>query len=459
VAARIDWARWFWPVTLAFVAMPVGVLAGIRPELAIAAALALAFLLVVFANLANGVVLFAFIIFFETVPGLTGVASLTKLAGALLALAWLATLVTRGDARSDFLGEHPWITALLALFLAWAGLSFIWAEEPAGAVDAAYRLGLNAVLLLIVYTAVRTPSDAIRVLAAFVIGATAATLLGLASGATTALGSEARLSGEFENANELAASLVATLTLTLGLAFVAKNSPVLRMAALAAAALAMFGILLTVSRGGLVALAVAAVAAIVFAGRWRPGIAALSTVAALLAVVYFVSFAPPAATARLTELEGGTGREDIWKVAWRMVEDQPVRGVGAGNFGTSSIHYLLVPGTLRRSDFIVNTQKVAHNVYLGTLAELGIVGLALLLSVILALLGCAIKAVREFQRNGDVQMEILSRAVLIAIVGLLASLFFSSDLYKKQLWLLLAMAPALLAIAKSSWPPADRDAL
>jgi hypothetical protein len=46
-------------------------------------------------------------------------------------------------------------------------------------------------------------------------------------------------------------------------------------------------------------------------------------------------------------------------------------------------------------------------------------------------------------------MEILARAQVIALVGLLAALFFSSDLYKKQLWLLLAMGPAMLAIGRS----------
>jgi hypothetical protein len=46
-------------------------------------------------------------------------------------------------------------------------------------------------------------------------------------------------------------------------------------------------------------------------------------------------------------------------------------------------------------------------------------------------------------------MEILARAQVVAVIGLLASLFFSSDEYKKQLWLLLAMLPTILAIARA----------
>jgi O-antigen ligase len=452
IAARIDWARWFWPLALTCVAAPLGFLAGIEPKLAIAGALALAFLLVVFADLANGMVLFTLVIFFEAVPGFSGVASATKVAGLLLALAWLATLVTRADAKSDFLPEHPLITAALLLFLAWAGLSYTWSEHPASAADATLRVALNVVLLLIVYTAVRTREDAIRVFAAFVIGATAATAIGIvAEGGGTALGGEARLSSEFQNPNELAATLVATLVLALALAFVAKRSPAWLFAALLATAISLAGILLTVSRGGLVALGVAVLAALFFSGRWRPRVAALGVGTGLFVLFYFASLAPPAAREHVSELEGGTGRQDIWKVAWRMVEDEPLRGVGAGNFPTSSIHYLIVPGTLRRSDFIVDKPKVAHNLYLGTMAELGVPGLLLLLCVIFGLVGCGIQAAHQFQKNDDLRMEVLARAQVIALVGLLAALFFSSDLYKKQLWLLLAMGPVMLAIARSTW--------
>jgi len=44
-------------------------------------------------------------------------------------------------------------------------------------------------------------------------------------------------------------------------------------------------------------------------------------------------------------------------------------------------------------------------------------------------------------------MELLSRAVVVALVALLAMDFFLSDQFSKQLWLLLALCPALLAIA------------
>jgi putative inorganic carbon (HCO3(-)) transporter len=447
------------PLALAGLAAPVGVLAGVNPEAAIVAALALAFVLIVFVDLATGVVLFTLLIFFGVLPGFSGGAfAFTKVAGLLLAISWLAVLATRNDAKADVLRQHPMVSAALILFLAWAGLSYTWAELPGSAAEAWSRLVLNGILFLIVYTAVRTSRDAILVLAAFVLGATAAALYGILSGVDVGpYGEVGRLAGESQNANELASTLVASLALAVGLAFVARKSPVLRFVALMAASLSMAGILLTVSRSGMVALAVTALAAIVFAGRWRAGVALISTLVVISAVGYFAFLAPPEARERVTTVEGGTGREDIWTVAWRMVEANPVRGVGAGNFQTSSIHYLLAPGTLTRSDFIISTQKVAHNVYLGTAAELGAVGLTLFVSLILLLLGCSIQAIRQFERNGDQRMEILARAHLVALVGLLVSLFFASDEYKKQLWLLLALCPALLALARAGARPGASD--
>ena len=73
--------------------------------------------------------------------------------------------------------------------------------------------------------------------------------------------------------------------------------------------------------------------------------------------------------------------------------------------------------------------------------------MALFLAVILGLLSCSLKAIRAFERDGNLLMEILARAQLVGTIGLLSSLFFSSDEFNKQLWLLLAMGPAMLAMA------------
>jgi O-antigen ligase len=131
-----------------------------------------------------------------------------------------------------------------------------------------------------------------------------------------------------------------------------------------------------------------------------------------------------------------------------MVEDKPLTGVGGGNYQLVSPQYLLTkPGAIVRDDFVLERPKQTHNIYLQTLAELGIPGLLLLLSVIGFALTCMVRAARVFGASGNGALRTLSLAFLLASIGLLASDFFQSEQYSKQLWLLLALGPALLGLA------------
>ena len=67
-------------------------------------------------------------------------------------------------------------------------------------------------------------------------------------------------------------------------------------------------------------------------------------------------------------------RSDYWRVAGRMVRDDPVLGAGAGGFERT---------WLRERPALLFVRD-AHDLYLETLAELGAVGLALLLVALLA---------------------------------------------------------------------------
>ena len=154
--------RWGLSATLGAAAAGVGLLAGIDPRLAIAAAFSLAFVLLVLADLYLGLVCFTILTFAAQVPTVAGPGlTFAKLAGLLLAISWLATLATRQDARSDFMSAHPGLTYALVLFLSWAALSQIWAEDSGAALTGFSRLALNAILFLIIFTAVRTRTQVI----------------------------------------------------------------------------------------------------------------------------------------------------------------------------------------------------------------------------------------------------------------------------------------------------------
>jgi O-antigen ligase len=426
-----------------------GVLAGIDPRLAIAAALSLGFLLLVLADLYIGLVLFTILNFAAQVPTVAGPGlSFAKIAGLLLAVSWVAVLATKNDARSDFMSAHPGLTYVLVLFLSWVAVSQLWAEDSGEALATFTRLALNAVLFLIIFTAVRTPNQAIGFVGAFVAGASIDALYGaLYAQPDAAEGS--RLASSITNPNELASILVASLVLSFGLVAALKDQPLARLAALGAGLLSIAGIFLTGSRGGLVSLTVALAAFLIVGARWRGRLLIVVATVIVAGIGYFNYVASPEIRSHVSTVGSGTGRLDLWTVGWRMVEQQPIHGVGAGNFPITSVHYLLQPGALERSDYIIGTPKVVHNTYLQLWAELGVVGLLLFVCVAAFCLTATLKAASSFARQGDARMEVMARATFVALAGLLAADFFGSRLTNKEAWLLLGLAPALLAIARA----------
>jgi putative inorganic carbon (HCO3(-)) transporter len=435
----------------------IGVLAGYDPTLAIAAALGIAFLLLATVDLASGLVAFTLITFLALTPGVGLAVTITKLAGLALAISWLARIAARERSEDLFWAAHPWMTWVIALFLLWVTLSAIWAEQPADTLTAAYRYVLNAALFLVVFTAIQSRQQVRALIGALILGAAIAGLYGIAvqpsaasaaAGLTSASGLD-RLAGTIGDPNQLASVLVVGFTLSIAFAASARRSSAIRLACAAAGTLTLAGIFFTFSRGGLFALGAAMVATVLVARGRRLPAAMLALLVAVTAIGYFSVLAPAGAKDRILRADGGSGRTDIWKVGWRMVEAQPVAGVGAGNFPVSSIHYLLVePGAIQQDKYVVDQPHVAHNIYLGFLAELGIVGLGLFLAIAGGSLRTAALAARRFARSGDRQMELLTRGVIVAILALLAADFFLSDEYSKQLWLLLALGPALLAVSR-----------
>jgi O-antigen ligase len=426
-------------------AFMVGVLAGFSPPVAIGLTVGVVFLVIAMADLTAGICLFAVGTFLDAVlpADAQGTLSVPKLLGLVLVLSWLATVTAGEPERRERIFSHPGFLFVPIALVAWTALSASWAEAPDAALGAAARYLPNAMLFVIVFAGVRTRTQLMWVIGSLVVGAFLAAVYGMVSPSPDDAGRIA-----IGNANGTAASLVMGGTLAAALAITARNRPALRSASAIIVPLCLFAVFLTLSRGGLVALAVSLITAVFMAHRHRTAVLTAGLCAVLVAVVYFGAFASSEARDRVLEANGGTGRTDIWKVGWRMVEAEPVRGIGAGNFPISSIHYLLAPGAITRSDFIVDTPKVAHNTYLNILAELGVVGLLLFMGVIAFSLGCALRAARCAVQAGDRQVEVLARGLVVVLAGLLAADFFGSREYDKQLWLVLSLCPAVLEISR-----------
>lgn len=442
-------SAWHWQLAVCAAALAAGLAAGLDPVLGMTLAAGILFVGVVLSNLTVGLCLFGVVAFLEALPRVSGAASVAKAAGAILALSWLATVATRNADRDELVSRYPALTWAAVLFLSWGALSLLWAESVGAGATELSRYALNMLLVPIVFSAVRTRAHVTWVLWVFLGGALLSAAYGVIFPSTDPFApGGTRLSGAGLNPNFLASLSVVATVLGVALAANRDSPPGARAAAAAAAALCALSVAATGSRGGLLSLTVVFVLGMLYAGKGRRLAITFAGVAVAAAVVLYIgTFAPAEIRERVLVVEGGAGRTDIWTVGWRMVEDNPVRGVGLGNFEVSSIHYLLEPGALLRDEIIVDHAKTAHNLYLHVLSELGVVGLVLFGTILVLSIGSAAAAARRFRAMGDRSLEIAARAVVVAAAGVLTADFFASGQFSKPLWMLLGLGPALLAIA------------
>jgi O-antigen ligase len=106
-------------------------------------------------------------------------------------------------------------------------------------------------------------------------------------------------------------------------------------------------------------------------------------------------------------------RRQIWSEAPRMVAERPLLGVGAGNFSTAGVTYGLVDNTGM-------PYLHAHNVALTFAVELGVAGLLLLLWLLWLVAGMALRATRQRwdPETGPLGLSVAASMVAAAVTSL-----------------------------------------
>lgn len=426
----------------------VGLLAGVSPKYAIEGVLGIAFVVLVFSDLALGVAIFAALSFLSDITSGGSALSFDKVLGLLLILSWAVRRATsgRGDGRT-IIGNHPTLFAWIVAFLAWSTISTVWAVSSSTALKYVFIDVLDLLLIPVIYGAVNSRRDAYVIIGGFLVGAIVTALYGFAHPLSASAAQSGRFSSAAGDANQTAADLAAALMMAAGLGFVAARSARLRLLVLAAVPLCLIGIIASLSRSGLLALGAALLAGAVFGGRWRGLACRLLVIGAVVVVGYFVFIASAGRASRVTS-SNSTGRSTIWTVAWRMFEANPVLGTGTGNFQSAAHLYLVRPGLTSAGSLIITTPEPTHNVYLQMLAELGVPGLILLLAVFVGGIGVALRAAHIFERLGDRELELATRCTILALIAYMASDFFLPDLQLKQFWLVFAIGLAMFKLAR-----------
>jgi O-antigen ligase len=411
------------------------------PRITVAAAVGLVLAAIVLKRLLVGVVLFTIITFPSSLPSSFGIATLAKPLGLLLLFSWVLLLAARRQDVSSLIRDH-WVLAVGVIsYMIWALLSASWATDPTATLTSGSRLVQVVVLLFIVYSVVRTPSD-LRVMAwTYLLAALATSGFALATGVTSA----GRITGGIVDPNFLAGEMVVALVLG-GFMLAITTNWRTRLLLLGILTTCGAAFIRTQSREGVIALLIAFLLAILVAGPHRSRIVAMVLIVSALGVTYYAKLAPESLRVRITGIssQDSAGRTDIWRLAARAGARRPILGVGLGNFPVVSPRYVSSTTNLMSAQYGLNG-LVVHNTYLETFSELGLVGLALLVVTLGAALAAAGRGVRRLSPS-DRQTSAIARGLIVGTVALLVQYTFVSAEYEKQLWILLGLLAAIPAV-------------
>lgn len=338
---------------------------------------------------------------------------------ALTGLGWATARVVQGEAP---VGPSPlgWPLALLILALV-PGIAI--APEPFNVVKVLVLwVSFFFVYQMIVVDGrretVRTLLFTLAVSAA-VVGAIAVIASGgsapeLRGGGEAASG---RAQGSFGHPNTLATfeALALPAALALGLSGAAALRPI----ALASFAVIFAGLALSLSRGGLLAVAGALTMMMVWA-PFRRTVAVSALIVAVLAVSGANPFGETEQVQVLSQrlesitvsASGTNPRFRVWEVTPQIIGDHPVFGVGENAFPEVAQRYGLL---LENS---ASTYEHAHNIPLTIAAELGLVGLAALVWLVLALVRVLLAAYRRAPSDRGLVMAVAAAFTALGLQGM-----------------------------------------
>lgn len=316
------------------------------------------------------------------------------------------------------------------LFAAVAAFSISWSIDP-GATMSESMILLSLVALYVLVSLMPVEErDVRRVEEALVLGGAIAGAYGIVLLVSTGLENVGGTSPRFATAggvgkgidpNITAATLILPLAIAIGRAVHARSTAA-RLAFWTASALIGAAIVLTGSRGGLLAALVVLVVHIA-SSQSRKRIAFVG-LGLLVVVGLTLSLAPDQLRKRITR-PGSSGRTDIWRTAMTQCDRFCLGGAGFGTFPDVYQDALHSETTARGMD----RAFVAHSIWIGALIETGIAGLVLLIAA-LALIGMDVLRLPRESRASP----------LAGFVGVLVASTFLSTLGFKYFWMVLMYA-------------------
>jgi hypothetical protein len=244
---------------------------------------------------------------------------------------------------------------------------------------------------------------------------------------TNTIEDRVRYRGELHDPNEVAMTIsIGGLSFLIAF-FLRRRTAMATVLGALAIAMVAITVLLTKSRGGLIV--AAAVPGVYFVKRYR--LAGLLGMAALALPLMVIAGGgrDAAAAAQSTEF-----RYEAWAQGLAMFQQSPIFGVGQRQF--SEHHWL-----------------AAHNSYVLTLAELGLVGMVLFVSIIyLSIKSVVVGLMRLDQTPGAAVARVWGMAVLAALLGLTFQIQTLSFAWHSVLWIFFGVAGAWVSAVRRHAP-------
>jgi O-antigen ligase len=354
-------------------------------------------------------------------PGPFG--SVSSLLGVLLGVSLLAQLITARPASPRL----PLVVPVWLAFLALCGFSLFWSIDPE---ETASRFAVLSSLVLLFVALALTRFDRAafeRFETALIVGGVLVVCYGLAQmmflgGFPTPDGGAARFGNDLLGPNNQAASLLLPIAISAGRAL--RGSIRWRVVHGAALLLLALGVVMTGSRGGLLAMLVTLGAIVVFGGVKRAAAVGLAAAATVLVVLVLLSN-PGGIGQRQLELQtDASGRDSIWTIGLHACSEYCLTGAGWGSFPT--VYATELPEVPEARILYRGSSFEAHNIFLLVGVEAGAAGLVLLFLA----LGMALA--------GALRLPIDMRGPpLAALLGIVLSGFFLSNLEYKFFWAVL----------------------
>ncbi len=213
--------------------------------------------------------------------------------------------------------------------------------------------------------------------------------------------------GMYQNHNDYTFLIILTLPFIIKLRSI-ETGFVKRFILLALAIMAIIGVFLSLSRGGVLALVLELflLTLSIRKANVRRAVIVLLMLSAIAAISYQFKTREKVDAGGYTASEAENDRMELWRTAYKMIKDHPIIGVGSRRFAEYSPRY----GELSESNIGLNS----HNTYIEVLATSGFFGFICFVGSLRAML----KELKKNKLNDNSQITLIREALFVSTISL-----------------------------------------